>query len=312
MSSSIEINKTGYSENEVVENWAAVYAKKTIAEHRENAELDHPDGSVTYDKLDGGIKSRLNSAESNAETALKIAKASAAENLSMSSEALERSIEAEEMAQSAILDATAATISATEAVTISESAISAARSAASDAVSAKAQASEVADALPDKADVTYVDSELLKKQDKELEWQLITDTTLTEDASFKQTLPDNCVGLRVKIRVPKETALSAGQLYPKSGATWIYTLYIPGYNANTAQDKLITAEWTQKHGTWVYDCKVRTGAGNFNGSIIYSYPEIKLDSAYKYSLSSFPTLDELNYDSELKAGTIIKVWGLIK
>ena len=163
-----------------------------------------------------------------------------------------------------------------------------------------------------KADITYVDEELAKKQDKELEWQILTDTTLTEDARIKLTLPENCVGLRVRIRVPKEIELPSGQMFPRSNATWIYGLYFSTFNANTAQDKLIAAEWTQEHGTWVYDCKVRTGTGSFNGGIIYSFPETDGNGTYKYSLSTFPALDELEYNQPLKAGTIIKVWGLIK
>ena len=71
------------------------------------------------------------------------------------------------------------------------------------------------------------------------------------------------------------------------------------------------AEWTQEHGTWVYDCKVRTGAGNFNGSIIYSFMETT-NKVYKYSLTAYPNLNELEYTGVFKAGTIIKVWGLIK
>ena len=311
MSSTIQINNSGYLESEQIENWSAVYAKKAIADHRENAVLDHPDGSVTYDKLDGDIKSRLNSAESDAASALAIAKASAAENLSLSGDALDMAINANDTAQSAALDAEAATVRATEAVTISESALSAARSASSDAEAAKAQVSEIADALPDKADVTYVDSELLKKQDKELEWQLITDTTLTEDAAFKQTLPKNCVGLRVRILVPANTALPTGQMFPRSKGVWIYGLYFPGYNANTAHGKLIAAEWIQKHGIWVYDCKTRTGAGAYSGSIHYSFPEFE-NKAYKYSLTTYPYLEEFEYNTALKTGTKIMVWGLIK
>ena len=299
MSSTIEINNSGYRESEQIENWAAVYAKKAIKEHRENAGLDHPDGSVTYDKLAGDVKAKFTAAQNDAKSALDTVENVSENCIKTSSDALAKAISAQSVASRATADAMTALESANGAVRTAESALG--ESAAAKAVAQSAsQAAQT------------VQSQLPQKQDKEPEWQKITDTTLTEDAAFKQTLPDNCVGVRVRIRAPKEIALPAGQLYPRSGATWIYTLYIPGYNANTAQDKLITAEWTQKHGTWVYDCKVRTGAGNFNGSIIYSFPEIKLDSAYKYSLSSLPTLDELNYDAEFKAGTIIKVWGLIK
>ena len=291
MSSTIQINNSGYLESEQIENWSAVYAKKTIADHRENAVLDHPDGSVGYDKLDGDVRSRLDIAQKDAKSALEIVKAASTSCMEVSGDALSTAISAEEIATQAKADAQAATLNSNTAEAVSRAAL-----LASESASATAQA---------------VQSQMAQKQDKELEWQLITDTTLTEDAAFKQTLPDNCVGLRVRILVPANTALPTGQMFPRSASTWIHGLYFTGYNANTAQDKIIMAEWTQEHGTWVYDCKVRTGAGNFNGSIIYSFMETT-NKVYKYSLTAYPNLNELEYTGVFKAGTIIKVWGLIK
>ena len=158
---------------------------------------------------------------------------------------------------------------------------------------------------------TDMDAALAKKQDKELEWQIITDITLTEDAKFTLTLPDNCIGLRVRIVAPSEIALPPGQLYPRAkNSKWIYPLGFLEYGANTAKPKIIAAEWVQKNGIWVYDCKVGTGASARAGSVIYSFAE--QDGIYLYKTSDYPALLDLNYNGTLIAGTIIKVWGLIK
>lgn len=298
MSSTIEINSSGYRESEQIENWAAVYAKKAIKEHRENAALDHPDGSVTYDKLAGDVKARFAAVENDTKSALDTVESVSENCIRTSSDALAKAISAQSVASRATADAMTALESANGAVRAAESALG----ESADAKAVAQSASQVAQT---------VQSQLSQKQDKEPEWQVITDTTLTEDAKFIQTLPGNCVGLRVRIIVPKNIALPSGQLYPRSGNTYIYDLYFSGYNENTAQDKMIAAEWTQKHGMWVYDCKVRTGAGTYVGTEVYSFPEATRQ-VYKYSSSTFPTLRDLNYNTALKAGTIIKVWGLIK
>lgn len=59
MNSVINISPVSYSEKKTAENWAGEYAKRSVSEHKTAETLDHPDGSVTYDKLDGEIKERF-------------------------------------------------------------------------------------------------------------------------------------------------------------------------------------------------------------------------------------------------------------
>ena len=59
MNSVINISPVSYSEKKTAENWAGEYAKRSVSEHKIAEILDHPDGSVTYDKLSGEIKERF-------------------------------------------------------------------------------------------------------------------------------------------------------------------------------------------------------------------------------------------------------------
>lgn len=55
----IKINGDSYSEEEIVNNWAAEYAKRKIAEHKDATIIDHPDGSITQEKLSESIRNAL-------------------------------------------------------------------------------------------------------------------------------------------------------------------------------------------------------------------------------------------------------------
>lgn len=47
---------TGYAEKELLDNWAAEYAKRELNKHREAAIIDHPDNSISGEKIiDGAI-----------------------------------------------------------------------------------------------------------------------------------------------------------------------------------------------------------------------------------------------------------------
>lgn len=59
MGTIIELNKDSYSEREVVNSWAADYVKRKMKEHTAACELDHPDGSVSMNKLAGDVKDEL-------------------------------------------------------------------------------------------------------------------------------------------------------------------------------------------------------------------------------------------------------------
>lgn len=105
MGSVINVTQTGYSEYESAENWAAVYAKRVVDEHKTSPVLDHPDGSVTEDKLSGDVKEKLAGAVLTAQTASETAstaKAVADDAVSCAERALNTSNETEGVAYEAI------------------------------------------------------------------------------------------------------------------------------------------------------------------------------------------------------------------
>ena len=64
---------TSYSEHRpedgVKDNWAAEYAKREVDKHREAEVLDHPDGSVTKNKLSPDVRETIADAKGKSETA---------------------------------------------------------------------------------------------------------------------------------------------------------------------------------------------------------------------------------------------------
>lgn len=118
MGSVINVTQAGYSEHESVENWATVYARRTLSEHKEAVILDHPDGSVTEDKLSGDVKEKLADAvamaqtvtetANTAKTIAQTAKASADNAVSEAENAYEKSLDAYSKADNAVLVANTA------------------------------------------------------------------------------------------------------------------------------------------------------------------------------------------------------------
>ena len=73
----LKVNPESYSEvhseDSIQNNWAAVYAKSEIYNHRDTAVLDHPDGSVTKAKLADEVNAIISKAEKDADTAVSTA-----------------------------------------------------------------------------------------------------------------------------------------------------------------------------------------------------------------------------------------------
>ena len=73
----LKVNPESYSEvhseDSIQNNWAAVYAKSEIDNHRDTAVLDHPDGSVTKAKLADEVNAIISKAEKDADTAVSTA-----------------------------------------------------------------------------------------------------------------------------------------------------------------------------------------------------------------------------------------------
>ena len=65
MGSVININKSSYTEDALIDNWSDEFVKQNIRLHRECEELDHCDGSVTERKLSDEVRERINAAVQN-------------------------------------------------------------------------------------------------------------------------------------------------------------------------------------------------------------------------------------------------------
>ena len=108
---SLNINNEGYSTptgTDTENNWAAAFAKRVTGEHKCSPVLDHPDGSVTPEKLSDGLRARISEAYETAQTASETAntakdvaqsaKASADIAVKESENAYEKSLAAHEKA----------------------------------------------------------------------------------------------------------------------------------------------------------------------------------------------------------------------
>lgn len=66
MGSVINITPQSYSEYQNVENWGGEYAKREIEKHKNSEVIDHPDGSITEDKLSTEISKKISDAINSA------------------------------------------------------------------------------------------------------------------------------------------------------------------------------------------------------------------------------------------------------
>ncbi len=78
MGSVINITPQSYSEQETAENWAGEFAKRIMEAHKTLPILEHPDGSVTEDKLSDEVKGRIAETVREAERATEMAHAATA------------------------------------------------------------------------------------------------------------------------------------------------------------------------------------------------------------------------------------------
>ena len=287
MSSTIQINNSGYLESEQIENWSAVYAKKAIADHRENAVLDHPDGSVGYDKLDGDVRSRLDIAQKDAKSALEIVKAASTSCMEVSGDALSTAISAEDIATQAKADVEAAILNSNTAEAVSRAAL-----LASESASVTAQA---------------VQSQLPQKQDKEPEWTLLDNVTLTEDIQkyeFNLKSAGVVCGVKIIIEVPENVAVGSGKLLAADeNYGWIQDFTTTAYSAGTNRSKIITASWLPRNGVFEAACTERTGGNATAGRLLYHF------NTDLYKATRIPYV---RHQGSLYTGTKIKVWGLIR
>ncbi len=112
MGAVINITPQSYSEQAVEENWAGEFAKRIMETHKTSPVLDHPDGSVTEEKLSQGVKKMISAATEEAHTATETAndakavaqsaKASADNAVSEAGNAYDKSLDADSKAVNAV------------------------------------------------------------------------------------------------------------------------------------------------------------------------------------------------------------------
>lgn len=187
--------------------------------------------------------------------------------------------------------------------------------------------------ISDKADITYVNAELAKKQNKELQWTAMYDEVLAEDRGSnveanklyaldlnfpaRQNIscgnpnPTICVfpkyaaslvGLKILIIVPTDKAFGGGNLIVNNQVyEWVQNYQLSTYSANTLRPKIVDAQWEIKHGVSEAKCLVRTGA---------SLTATTTNQCFKEGLFIAEYFNFLQYRGSLPAGTRIRVWGL--
>ncbi len=69
MGSVINVNKSAYTEDALIESWSDEFVRQNIRVHRECEELDHRDSSVTERKLSGEVREKIDSAVQNSQIA---------------------------------------------------------------------------------------------------------------------------------------------------------------------------------------------------------------------------------------------------
>ncbi|MDD6564264.1 MAG: hypothetical protein PUF08_04195 [Clostridiales bacterium] len=100
----LKLNPESYTEEGIQNNWAAIYAKREIDNHRDTAVLDHPDGSVTKAKLSDEVKEIISKAEKDANTAVSTANTAVA----TANTANQRAISADTKSDAAVSSASVA------------------------------------------------------------------------------------------------------------------------------------------------------------------------------------------------------------
>ena len=163
-----------------------------------------------------------------------------------------------------------------------------------------------------KADTTYVDEELAKKQDKDPVWEIVDEVTLTEDVEggYHLNLRDSNItrnqmfGAKMIIEIPKDKAAEPCTLIASNNNYgWIQNFQTNARSANTAQSKIITVSWVPRHGYYEAYAYERTGASLRAGTLLYCHDNHLIPEIY---------LDTVRCTGMLYAGTKIKVWGLIR
>ena len=144
--SELKIDANGYSEYGVSvdgnenNNWAAEYAKRTVADHAKKEILDHPDGSVTFSKLSAELRAKISESKTDSEQALSISRDTQSTTSEQCHKALTDSGNAVTMAEAAQRDSAAAKEATAAAEAAAELAKEASETAAGNSQSAETNA----------------------------------------------------------------------------------------------------------------------------------------------------------------------------
>lgn len=199
MSSFVDANLESYNEKRTQNNWAGDYAKNLVDTHRDAGVIDHPDKSVSFEKLSGDVQNRITNLEDSAEKAkADLLKASGDINdaysvavmaMSSSESANEMADSAKQKAENSNTTANAAQSLATAAHTLANIANNSANAAqeSADIADMKAVAAQsTADTAESKADVAQSTAdgnttEITHKEDKK-EFEYIGTYTVERDS----------------------------------------------------------------------------------------------------------------------------------
>lgn len=200
MSSFVDANLESYNEKRTQNNWAGDYAKNLVDTHRDAGVIDHPDKSVSFEKLSGEVQNRISNLEDSAEKAkADLLKASGDINdaysvavmaMSSSESANETADSAKQKAENSNTTANAAQSLATAAHTLANIANNSANAAqeSADIADMKAVAAQsTADTAESKADDAQSTAdgnatEITHKEDKK-EFEYIGTYTVARDSS---------------------------------------------------------------------------------------------------------------------------------
>jgi multidrug efflux pump subunit AcrA (membrane-fusion protein) len=161
--------------------------------------------------------------------------------------------------------------------------------------------------IPTKADKTYVDDELPKKQDKELVWKKVETFTLTEDIdALEYTLPDNCYGVIAQVQVPKAVSYGGnGYLYIQQSGGWVGAVY-SGALSSTNNEKEIRLVAYPQNGYYQSYGVIKNGSNNT------TFTRFEPSTTQFMSTKANKTLVSVKNQSKMYTGSIITIWGLIK
>lgn len=254
----IKTNLTSYSEHHpekgVKGNWAAGYAKREVDKHREAEVLDHPDGSVTPEKLSDGVKARISKAYETAQTASETANtarntAEVAKDVAI--DAINEAKSARDSASDAYSNSAIATATAEAAEQRATSAEAKADTAVADAGSAVQKAEDVQSDLEEHGNNTDIHTSAEEKADAD---ERIHTAQLTAEDAKDEARNVYSLLLLVEDEIVKKIDLKADKpTITTSTDTALSFEFSTNHNTEIRTGELTTISFTFGNGEYVED-----------------------------------------------------------